>query len=183
MSEPEVLILDEPTNHLDIPSIEALENALGDYAGTIIAVSHDRFFLDRIAQRLIVLGADELGKTTLGRFEFIPGSFSRYAELLEQRALEQEATPQAAKPKQSKQDKPRKTTPPELRQFNIWPAEKIEQAIEETEAAIKELHESFGDEKVYKDYKLLAKVQGQVKEKEQYRELLYRAYDLKTNKN
>ena len=183
LSEPEVLILDEPTNHLDIPSIEALENALRDYAGTIIAVSHDRFFLDRIAQRLIVLGADELGKTTPGKFEFIPGSFSRYAELLEQRALEHQAAPQKEKPKTQKQDKPKKTTPPELRQFNIWSAEKIEQAIEETEAAIKELHESFGDEKVYKDYKLLDQVQNQVKEKEHYRELLYRAYDLKTNKN
>ena len=129
LSEPEVLILDEPTNHLDIPSIEALENALGDYTGTIIAVSHDRFFLDRIAQRLIVLGADELGKTTPGKFEFISGSFSRYAELLEQRALEQEKAPQAAKPKQSRQDKPRKTTPPELRQFNIWPAEKLSRQL------------------------------------------------------
>jgi ATP-binding cassette subfamily F protein 3 len=183
LSEPEVLILDEPTNHLDIPSIEALENALQGYTGTIIVVSHDRFFLDRIAQRLIVLGADETGKTTPGRFEFVPGSFSRYAELLEQRALEQETIPQSAKPKAHKQDKPRKTTPPELRQFNIWPAEKIERAIEDTEAQIKELHESFGDEKVYKDYKLLAQVQSQVKEKEQYRELLYRAYDLKTNKS
>jgi ATP-binding cassette, subfamily F, member 3 len=183
LSEPEVLILDEPTNHLDIPSIEALENALGDYTGTIIVVSHDRFFLDRIAQRLIVLGADELGKTTPGKFEFINGSFSRYAELLEQRALEQEAIPQAAKPKKSRQDKPRKTTPPELRQFNIWPAEKIERAIEETEATIKKLYESFGDEKVYKDYKMLARVHRQVKEKEQYLELLYRAYELKTSKS
>lgn len=182
LSEPEVLILDEPTNHLDIPSIEALENALQDYTGTIIAVSHDRFFLDRIAKRLIVLGADEMGKTTPGRFEFINGSFSRYAELLEQRALEKETAPQAAKPKQPKQDKPRKTTPQELRQFNIWPAEKIEQAIEETEATIKKLHDSFGDEKVYKDYKMLAQVQDQVKEKEQYLELLYRAYELKISK-
>ncbi|MCX5635493.1 MAG: ATP-binding cassette domain-containing protein, partial [Planctomycetota bacterium] len=183
LSEPEVLILDEPTNHLDIPSIEALENALRDYTGTIIAVSHDRFFLDRVAQRLIVLGADELGKMAPGRFEFINGSFSRYAELLEQRALEQETGEQAARPKRPKQDKPRKTTPPELRQFNAWPIEKIEQAIEETEATIKKLHESFGDEKVYKDYKLLAQVQGQVKEKEQYLELLYRAYELKTSKS
>jgi ATP-binding cassette subfamily F protein 3 len=183
LSEPEVLILDEPTNHLDIPSIEALENALLGYTGTIIAVSHDRFFLDRIAQRLIVLGADELGKTTPGKFEFINGSFSRYAELLEQRALEQQAAPQVAKPKTHKQDKPKKTTPPELRQFNIWPAEKIEHAIEETEAKIKELHESFGDEKVYKDYKMLALVQAHVKEKEQYLELLYRAYELKTSKS
>jgi len=181
LSEPEVLILDEPTNHLDIPSIEALENALQDYTGTIIIVSHDRFFLDRTAQRLIVLGADELGITAPGKFEFINGSFSRYAELLEQRALEQEKNRQAAIPKKPKHDKPKKTTLPELKQFNTWSAEKIEQAIEETEAEIKELYESFGDEKVYKDYKLLAQVQSQVKEKEEYLELLYRVYEMRTS--
>jgi len=183
LSEPEVLILDEPTNHLDIPSVEALENALGDYTGTIIVISHDRFFLDRIARRLIVLGADESGKMSPGRFEFINGSFIRYAELLEQRTSEQEAGRQDARAKRPKQDKPRRITPPELKQFNIWPEEKIEQAIEETEAKIKGLHESFGDEKVYKNYKLLAQVQSQVKEKEQYLELLYRAYELKTSKS
>ena len=87
LSDPQVLILDEPTNHLDIPSIEALENALQDYTGTIIAISHDRFFLDRTVQRLIVLGADQLGKMAPGKFDFINGSFSQYTELLEQRAF------------------------------------------------------------------------------------------------
>jgi hypothetical protein len=95
--------------------------------------------------------------------------------------LEQQTDRQAEKPKRPRRDKPRKAAPPELKQFNIWPVEKIEQAIEETEAKIKGLHESFGNEKVYKDYKLLAQVQAQVKEKEQYLELLYRAYELKTS--
>lgn len=49
------LILDEPTNHLDIPSSEVLEEALLDFAGTILAVSHDRYFLDRIARRVVEL--------------------------------------------------------------------------------------------------------------------------------
>ncbi len=48
-----VLILDEPTNHLDIPSREALENALDIYSGTIIAVSHDRYFLDKVATQIL----------------------------------------------------------------------------------------------------------------------------------
>ena len=64
------------------------------------------------------------------------------------------------RPKRPRQDKPRKTTPPELKQFNAWQVEKIEQTIDQTEAKIKVLHESFADEKVYKDYKLLAQVQG-----------------------
>jgi ATP-binding cassette subfamily F protein 3 len=47
------LVLDEPTNHLDIDSIEVLEGALERYDGTVIAVSHDRYFLDRIADRIV----------------------------------------------------------------------------------------------------------------------------------
>ena len=46
-------MLDEPTNHLDVESIEVLEDALERYDGTVIAVSHDRYFLDRIADRIV----------------------------------------------------------------------------------------------------------------------------------
>jgi len=49
------LLLDEPTNHLDIPSCEVLEDALLDFDGTIFAVSHDRYFLDRIANQIVEL--------------------------------------------------------------------------------------------------------------------------------
>jgi ATP-binding cassette subfamily F protein 3 len=57
-SQKNVLILDEPTNHLDIPSRESLENALEEYDGTIIVVSHDRFFLDKIASQMLSFEAD-----------------------------------------------------------------------------------------------------------------------------
>ncbi|MGD9587856.1 MAG: ABC-F family ATP-binding cassette domain-containing protein [Pyrinomonadaceae bacterium] len=52
-SRKNVLVLDEPTNHLDIPAREALEDALGEYDGTIVTVSHDRFFLDKIATQIL----------------------------------------------------------------------------------------------------------------------------------
>jgi ATPase subunit of ABC transporter with duplicated ATPase domains len=55
--EVNVLVLDEPTNHLDVPAIEQLESALAAYTGTIVVVSHDRAFLDRIGiDRLLELG-------------------------------------------------------------------------------------------------------------------------------
>jgi ATPase components of ABC transporters with duplicated ATPase domains len=53
-----VLVLDEPTNHLDIPSREALENALAEYDGTVITVSHDRYFLDKIATQILSIDKD-----------------------------------------------------------------------------------------------------------------------------
>jgi ATP-binding cassette subfamily F protein 3 len=64
------LLLDEPTNHLDIPSCEVLEDALLDFDGTILAISHDRYFLDRIVKRII-----ELQST--GTYEYL-GNYSDY---------------------------------------------------------------------------------------------------------
>ena len=54
------LVLDEPTNHLDIDSIEVLEDALERFDGTVVAVSHDRYFLDRIADRIVVVADGEV---------------------------------------------------------------------------------------------------------------------------
>src|SRR6185369_3246685 len=57
-----VLVLDEPTNHLDIPSREALEEALDAYQGTILTISHDRYFLDRIATQILALDGEGLAE-------------------------------------------------------------------------------------------------------------------------
>jgi ATP-binding cassette subfamily F protein 3 len=61
MSKSNLLILDEPTNHLDIDSREALENALIEFEGTIIAVSHDRYFIDKLSTRMLVFGIEKDG--------------------------------------------------------------------------------------------------------------------------
>jgi ATP-binding cassette, subfamily F, member 3 len=53
LSRSNCLVLDEPTNHLDIPAVETLESALESYDGTVVAVSHDRYFLERIVDRVL----------------------------------------------------------------------------------------------------------------------------------
>ena len=55
LEEPEILFLDEPTNHLDIPTLFWLESYLASYRGAIFAVSHDRYFLDRVAEKIFEL--------------------------------------------------------------------------------------------------------------------------------
>src|SRR5215471_1454530 len=66
-----VLVLDEPTNHLDIPSREALEAALEAYEGTIVTISHDRFFLDRVATQILALDGE-------GHVEHYNGDYTEY---------------------------------------------------------------------------------------------------------
>jgi ATP-binding cassette subfamily F protein 3 len=78
-SNKNVLVLDEPTNHLDIPSREALEDALDAYQGTIITVSHDRFFLDKIATQILSF---EIG----GKIEIYDGNYSEFHEWQSSRA-------------------------------------------------------------------------------------------------
>jgi ATP-binding cassette subfamily F protein 3 len=66
-----VLVLDEPTNHLDIPSREALEEALSAYEGTIVTISHDRYFLDRVATQILALDG-------VGGAEHYDGDYTEY---------------------------------------------------------------------------------------------------------
>lgn len=72
LSDANFLVLDEPTNNLDLPSCEVLENALDDFQGTILVISHDRYFLDRVVDRVV-----ELEDGALVEY---PGNYSYYAE-------------------------------------------------------------------------------------------------------
>ena len=76
-----VLVLDEPTNHLDIASREALEEALSDFDGTVIAVSHDRYFIDRTASRLLILSPDAEGGLVDFPLEELDGAYTAYTKL------------------------------------------------------------------------------------------------------
>lgn len=80
MSAPNVLLLDEPTNDLDIPTLEVLEDFLDSFSGIIITVCHDRYFLDRVVDKLFVFSGD-------GQIEIVHGSYSDYKDALDESSI------------------------------------------------------------------------------------------------
>jgi ATP-binding cassette subfamily F protein uup len=86
VKRPDVLLLDEPTNHLDLEAIDWLEGLLLDYKGSVVTITHDRAFLDRVATRIVELDR--------GHLQSYPGNFSRYQDLKDEQ-LAQEAVVQA----------------------------------------------------------------------------------------
>jgi ATP-binding cassette subfamily F protein uup len=81
VAQPEVLLLDEPTNHLDIDAIDWLETFLGDYPGTVVVVTHDRVFLQRVATRIVELDR--------GRLTSWPGDYANYLRRQEERLADE----------------------------------------------------------------------------------------------
>jgi len=78
LDEPNFLLLDEPTNNLDLPSCEVLETALDEFEGTVLVISHDRYFLDRVVERIVELED--------GRLTEFPGNYTYYREERARRA-------------------------------------------------------------------------------------------------
>ena len=140
MGSPNVLLLDEPTNDLDIPTLIALEEYLDDFAGALIVVSHDRYFLDRTIDNVFRFEGD-------GRVTEYPGDYSSY---LEYREREEAATKEAASmpppPKkveaapapEAKKAEPKKLTFKEKREFD-----EIEARIASTEGRLPEIEKEM----------------------------------------
>jgi ATP-binding cassette subfamily F protein 3 len=132
-SRANVLVLDEPTNHLDIPSREALEQALGQYPGTIITVSHDRYFLDRLATEILHF---ENGAAT-----YHTGSYSDYYALRHRKQAASEEAP-ARRRDQAKPVKPRAAAQSKQRRRTV---EEIEREIEALETELAELSDKLSN--------------------------------------
>ena len=149
-----VLILDEPTNHLDLSSKEAIETALEEYTGTIIFVSHDRYLLSKIADRLIELTDGSYREHNYGFEKYLDVLRAEQAE--EKRAADAEKfakAAEAAKEKQAKTYRNKQQRSADAARKNEM--RRLEKEIDEFQAKIDVLSEEITKEKVYSDYELM----------------------------
>ena len=146
-----VLVLDEPTNHLDLSTKEVLEDALAEFGGTIILVSHDRYLLNKVASRIIEIKHDEANS--------YEGNFDAYSEAVNaarQLKMQSEAEiKRAEEEKAYKENKARQYRSKEQRAADAQKRNRIrelEKEIEDTEVLIFELENAISDPEIASDY-------------------------------
>lgn len=142
------LILDEPTNHLDMASVNILIQALQQYQGTIIVVSHDRYFLDNVANKIWFIEDKKI--------KAYPGTYQEYEEWNAKRKIELKNAPapqpkkEGKKPEPAKQQQPANDKSQQLKKLNQELA-KMEEQIAEMEKTIKQLETKLADDTLYND--------------------------------
>ncbi len=151
LSGANVLLLDEPTNHLDIPSREALEDSLSDFDGTVIAVSHDRYFINKLASRIYHL--------TKEGFEKSDGGYDDYIQRLAANALVKE-TKAAPKVNEYKLRKERESEINRLK----GKITRGEAKIDELDAEISALNNALSTPEISSDYNKLMETTQKIEE-------------------
>lgn len=136
---PNLLILDEPTNHMDIVGKETLENMLKSYKGTLIFVSHDRFFVNKIADSILSFENEKV--------EFYPYGYEYYLEKRDKEVSVQEKEQMIKKPK-----KQTYTNPLKEKEKLVKKIKKVEEEISKKEGEIAELQNELMKEEIYSDY-------------------------------
>lgn len=174
LSGANLLIMDEPTNHLDIASKEIFEEALQDFPGTMIVVSHDRYFLNRVPTRIIEMGEDGIANY-LGGYDYYLekkqalGSGKSYLEELGQKTAVEAGTT-ASSLEARRRDKEAQTQQKRLEKERI----RMETSIAETEAKIEWIQSEMCKEEVYTDYEKIASYQSDLN---RLKELLAETYE------
>jgi len=165
LSEGNCLLMDEPTSHLDLPAVEQLERSLQSYPGTFIVISHDRYFLDGLVDRVILLKD--------GAVSFFAGGFGEFLQAREELLEREEKKPVQAEKERRRQvwleQKERQRRERKLASEQ----ERLEALITESEEAIARLERSLADPERADDYQYLTALGEQLAaEKEKLSDLL-----------
>ncbi len=176
-----VLILDEPTNHLDIPSREALEQALSEYDGTIITVSHDRYFLDQVATQIFAFEENN-------KIEIYNGNYTEYHDWKDSRKEKGSSKNKVGESKPQNNvvngvDKPleQKAKQNNLSKNELQKIEKrisqIENEIAVSEANLKQLTLQMSDSEIVSNQNELQKINDKYQNAEQSIQNLYSEWE------
>ncbi|HHV74841.1 MAG TPA: ABC-F type ribosomal protection protein [Thermoanaerobacterium sp.] len=141
LSKANFLLLDEPTNHLDLKSKEVLEKALLDFGGTLLFVSHDRYFIDKIAIKVLEMSSDSIKEYY--------GNYSYYVEKRNENNTKEDEEEKKTKTQLKNEKMREKLKQKEAKKQREYMA-RIENEIIETEDAIKELEEKMCNPDIYK---------------------------------
>ncbi|CUA81269.1 ABC-F family ATP-binding cassette domain-containing protein [Anoxybacillus suryakundensis] len=172
MKKANVLVLDEPTNHLDLDSKEVLEQALIEYPGTIIFVSHDRYFINRIATKIYELSTDGLIEY-LGDYDYY---VAKKAELLELGQINQKTiTEERSSLKRSYEEEKERKKLERQRQRKI---EQLEMEMEQLEQQIATYEQQLYDPSCYNDYEKARDTQAKIEELKKKFDELFEQWEL-----
>jgi ATP-binding cassette subfamily F protein 3 len=174
------LIMDEPTTHLDITAREALEEALGNYDGTLLLISHDRYFLDKLVSRVI-----ELKDGCLDEYS---GNYSYYLWKRDQEPVKQEQKTRDAEPRErgasSRKTREQKRLEAQSRQQVsrernrlLKIIDKIEKDIEDSESQFREMETKLAEPETYRDGTDIARLNKDYAELKQRIEGLYESWE------
>ena len=174
LSEANFLILDEPTNHLDITSKEILEQALNSYTGTVLFVSHDRYFINKTATRILNLTGETI-VNYIGNYDYY---MEKCKELTQIYVGKKENEVKAETESSNKLDwKQQKEEQARLRKIENE-RKRTEEKIEELETHISELEESFSKEEIATNSAKLQEVHEEYAKCQQELEALYEKWEI-----
>ncbi len=176
-----LLLLDEPTNHLDLQSKQVLLDALRSYSGTIVFVSHDRYFVDHLASRVLEVGGGTV-QSHLGNYEdflrhkAVAGDFTHSTQRVEQQVDRQEESSgdkeSRVKAHAQRKEEQRKE---QKKQKELA---RIEAEIEAREETLQELEQRMADPDLYQDEELWRRVSGEYKLAKDQLDESYRQWEL-----
>lgn len=171
LSKANLLLLDEPTNHLDIPSREALEDAILNYDGTLIVISHDRYFLNKVISRIVVL-------TEGGILEYL-GNYSYYMEKkINPNRFDTDTQISSGKTKtQINEEKKKRRSSEKEERAKKAQIRQIENDISTFEEKLNSLNDDLCDEKVYSNPVESLRVNKEIEETEEMINSLYETWE------